>query len=478
MSSFDKALQYLETGIKRQWDYFDELSRLIKIPSVSANPEHKGDVRSAAQVLGDQLMRMGFPKVKIIESHIKDGNPLVYGEWYSNASFPTVLFYGHYDVQPAEPLEKWSVKPFELSIGNGNIYARGVADDKGQIFIWLKAIEAFVRGYNGNPPVNIKVIIEGEEEVNGKTIEHFVQDNSNMLASDFVVVCDTSMVSTEVPCLTYGLRGIVYYELTFSAGKTDLHSGEFGGVAPNPLKDAARFIFMTEPRTGYPMIPDFKKDVRVLTPFEKILLMECPFPSEKEYLKESGFRIIEGPSDVSIPEKIGAQPTIEVHGIIGGYMGEGAKTVIPAEAKIKMSIRLVPDQDATKIDTLFRNWVADFAGKNMGSEITIKELGRGRWWVADTEHPVYEKARIALMKGFNTSRTAGVFAGGSIPIVSVFADSLKCPVVLMGFGLPGDNLHAPNENFAIARLWGGMRTVLYFLEEIKGENKQSCTVCS
>lgn len=436
--------------------FIRELEDFLRFPSISTLPEHKGDTRQCAEWLTGHLQNIGFPQVQLFETA---GHPIVYASWIVDPQKPTILIYGHYDVQPPDPLEEWKTTPFEPTVKDNYIYARGASDDKGQIFTHLKAIEAFVRSH-GKPPVNIKLLIEGEEETTSHNIEKFVQEHSEMLKADLVCISDSWMRSTDIPCLTYSLRGIACFEITVQTADQDLHSGQFGGPAPNPLKELAHLIRETE--RGVIEIPGFYDDVMRLDSKLRALVNSRTITFD-EFKRTSGVYGCVGEAGFSIPELIGLRPTFEVHGISGGFTGQGFKTVIPAKASAKISFRLVPYQDPKRIGQIFRDWLDKFF---WGYKFGIQELGYAKWWLADSNHPIYEKARLALMKGFKAKETGGVFEGGSIPIVPILAEIIGCPIVVIGFGMADDNLHAPNERFGLDRFFGGIRTIAHFFNEV------------
>ncbi|MEK9180383.1 MAG: dipeptidase [Patescibacteria group bacterium] len=439
--------------------FLNELKELLSIPSVSALSEHKADIWRCAEWLENHLRGIGFPRVEIFET---SGHPIVYAEWLVDPSKPTVLSYGHYDVQPPDPLNEWTSPPFEPAIREGHIYARGTSDDKGQIFTHLKATQAFAET-RGVPPVNIKLLIEGEEEVGSSNLEDFVRNHKDLLAADAVCISDTSIESLKVPCLTCGLRGLLYYEIKIRTANRDLHSGIYGGAAPNPLKFLSRLVALAESPSGKVLIPGFYDDVRQITDEDRDLIHASGF-DEREFQSSIGAPFFVGEKEFSVPERLGLRPTFEVHGMPGGFTGEGSKTVIPAQAAVKVSMRLVPNQDIGQIDRIFRQWVADVLPAGLSAE--IKNLGTGNWWVVDESSPVYAKARHALCEGFGAERTGAVFEGGSIPVVAMFSEVIGCPVVLLGFGLNEDNLHSPNERLALERFFGGIRTMIHFYDEI------------
>lgn len=440
--------------------FLNELKDLIRIPSVSTLPEHKGDVRRAAEFLAAELKRIGMQNVEIIPTA---GHPLVYAEWLHAAGKPTVLCYGHYDVQPPDPLNEWVTPPFEPTERNGNLYARGAVDDKGQMYMHVKALESLMSTGGGKLPVNIKVLIEGEEEVGGEGIAKFVADNPARLKADFALVSDTEMFAPELPTLNVGLRGLIYTELETSGASHDLHSGIYGGVAPNPFFALCQIISKLKDENGHILIPGFYDKVRKPDAAELAAWKALPF-NEGEYLKkEVGSSTLTGEPGFSVQERTWARPTLEVHGMPGGFVGEGAKTVIPARAKAKVSMRIVPDMRPDETVKLYTDYVNSIVPK--GIALKVKVLSTGEPIVIPTDNP-FVKASTAAMKEVFGKETVYIRSGGSIPVVADFARHLKIPSVMMGFGLPDDNLHAPNEKFHIPNFHRGIESIIRFLQKL------------
>ena len=448
-------LSYISENEKR---FLSELFEVLRIPSVSALPEHSKDIRLCVDWLTNHLRQIGFPEVSVYKA--RKGHPVIYASWEVNKNKPTVLVYGHYDVQPPDPIEKWTTTPFSPEIRSGKIYARGANDDKGQLFTHIKAIETLCKT-RVIPPINFKLLIEGEEEVAGENVEWIVRNYPKTLAADAVCISDTGLGSWEVPCITYGLRGILFYELIVRTAAQDLHSGTFGGAALNPFKLLSRLLSEAE-ENGTVLLPGFYKNVREATPEEKELILAADF-SEKEFARKIGAPFLGGEKEYPLPVRIGLRPTFEIHGMPGGFTGEGSKTVIPATASAKVSMRLVPDQDPEEIAFTFERWAKSQIPLGL---LEVKRLGTGNWWVADVSNPIYEKARKALTAGFGAQKTGAIYCGGSIPIVPTLAETLKCPIVLMGFGLDEDNLHSPDESFALDRFFGGIKTMINFYNEM------------
>jgi acetylornithine deacetylase/succinyl-diaminopimelate desuccinylase-like protein len=451
----DSIDQYVHSNQQR---LLDELKSFIRIPSVSTLPEHKPDVQRAADFVADGLRRAGLENVEIIPTA---GHPLVYADWLHAPGKPTVLLYGHYDVQPADPLELWESPPFEPTERNGNLYARGAVDDKGQMYTHIKAIEA-LREINGTLPVNVKFLIEGEEEVGGAAIAKYVPENKAKLRADVALVSDTSLYADGIPTLGVGLRGLVYTEVEATGPARDLHSGLYGGAAPNPIFALIELLAKAKDASGRILIPGFYDDVREPAPAEITSWKSLPF-DEREFLeKEVGATALTGEPDRMVLERVWSRPTMELHGIVGGFTGAGAKTVIPAKATAKVSFRLVPDQQPGKVAAMFRSWVA--ANTPAGAKTEVRVLSGSPATVVDPSHPALQVAARVFAEILGRP-TVFIRSGGSIPIVGEFATHLGIPTILMGFGLPDDGLHSPNEKFKIANYYTGIMTVAHFLEQ-------------
>ena len=455
MQSIDKIVDYINVQRDR---YVDELRQFLAIPSVSALPQHQGDVRRAAEWSADHMRGIGLQNVRLIET---PGNPIVYGEWLEAPGAPTILFYGHYDVQPVDPVELWDTPPFEATVREGEIYARGAADDKGQVFMHFKAIEAHMK-QTGRLPVNIKVFLEGEEEVGSVHLDEFVRDNKQLLAADVVVISDSAMFDRGVPSICYGLRGLVYYQIDLRGTKTDLHSGVFGGAVANPAFVLAQILGQMKDKSGRIKVPGFYDDVRELTAAEREEWKKLPF-DEKRYRKELGAPRLTGESGYSVLERTWGRPTFEVNGLLSGFTGEGPKTVIPAVAMAKVSMRLVPDQDPDKIAGLFEQYVEKVAPGTV--EVKLTRLHGGKPWMAEFDSPYIRAAGRAIEKGFGKSPVFNR-EGGSIPVVATFQRELGVPSVLFGVGLPDDRLHAPNEKLDLGNFHGGVIASAHLYEEI------------
>ena len=451
------ALDFAAANSKR---FLDELKGLLRIPSVSTLPEHKGDVRRTAEVLVAELKRIGMENVRLIES---EGHPLVYADWLHAEGKPTCLAYGHYDVQPPDPLDEWVSPPFEPVERDGNIYARGAVDDKGQMYMHVKALESLLVSNGGKLPLNVRVILEGEEEVGGETISKFVKQHPEELKADFALISDTELFAPELPTLCVGLRGMIYTELEARGAKTDLHSGMYGGAAPNPFFALAQIIAQLKDGDGKILIPGFYD--RVATPSDDELKAwkSLPFDEEHYRLTEVGSSVLTGESGYSVLQRTWARPTLEIHGMPGGFIGAGAKTVIPAKATAKISMRLVPDMEPQETFEKYKKFVLSLQPR--GIQLDVRLIHSGDAIVIGTDNPYIKAATKALHEVWGKD-TVFIRSGGSIPIVGDFERHLKIPSVMMGFGLPDDNLHAPNEKFHIANFHRGIRSIIRFWEEL------------
>jgi acetylornithine deacetylase/succinyl-diaminopimelate desuccinylase-like protein len=445
---------------ENQQRFLGELKDLLRIPSVSTAPEHKEDVRRAAEFVANDLRRMGMENVEIIQTK---GHPLIYADWLHADGKPTVLCYAHYDVQPAEPLNEWISPPFEPTERNDNIYARGAVDDKGQLWMELKAIEALMKGHGGKLPINVKFIIEGEEEVGGESIAAYVRKEKAKLKADFALVCDTELFAPNLPTLCVGLRGLVYTELEAQGAKTDLHSGMYGGAAPNPLFALIEIISKLKDARGKILIPGFYNKVKAPTKAELKAWKKLPFKEDHYRKTEVGSKVLTGEPGYSVLYRTWARPTLEVHGMPGGFVAAGAKTVIPARASAKVSMRLVPNQDPDDILKRYTNYVKKLTPK--GIDLNIKVYSKGPACVVSTDNR-YIKAATEAMHDVFKKDTVFIRSGGSIPIVTDFQDVMKLPSVMMGFGLPDDNLHAPNEKFHIPNFYRGIESIIRFFEKL------------
>jgi acetylornithine deacetylase/succinyl-diaminopimelate desuccinylase-like protein len=438
--------------------FLDELKTFLRIPSISTLPEHRGDIDSAAQFVAGNLAKAGMENVEIVPTA---RHPLVYADWLHAPGKPTVLCYGHYDVQPPDPLDQWITPPFEPTLRDGNIYARGSADDKGQMYMHVKAVET-LRAVNGTLPVNVKFLIEGEEEVGGESIAQYVAANPEKLKADVALVSDTALYAEGVPTLCIGLRGLIYMEVEARGPMRDLHSGLYGGAAPNAVFGLIELLAKTKSAAGVIRIPGIYDDVEPPAAAEKESWQRLPF-HEKDFLeKEVGSTKLTGESQYSVLERIWARPTLEVHGIAGGFTGAGSKTVIPAKATAKVSLRLVPKQDTEKVIAAFRKFIEKNTPKGIRTEVRV--LGAAPAVMVNPDHPAIQIAAKAF-SDILEKPTVFIRSGGSIPIVGDFATHLKIPTVLMGFGLPDDGLHSPNEKYRLENYYKGIMTIAHFMDE-------------
>ncbi|MGK7391959.1 MAG: dipeptidase [Candidatus Cyclobacteriaceae bacterium M2_1C_046] len=442
--------EYIEKNRER---FINELLDLLRIPSVSADSKFKEDVKKAAAFVKESLVKAGVDNAEICETK---GHPIVYGEKIIDESKPTVLVYGHYDVQPADPYELWDSPPFEPVIKNDKIYARGAADDKGQFYMHIKAFEALMQ--TDGLPCNIKFMIEGEEEVGSDNLEIFVKENKEKLAADVVMVSDTAMISLETPSITVGLRGMSYMEVEVIGPNRDLHSGVYGGAVGNPINILCDMISSLIDDKGRIIIPGFYDDVQELSEEERAELNRAPFDLE-EFKRDLKIDAVEGEEGYTVLEKTGIRPTLDVNGIWGGYTGEGAKTVLPSKASAKISMRLVPNQDPDKITELFTNHFRSIAPKSV--KVKVAPHHGAEPAVTPTDSPAFEAASDAFNEVWG-KRPIPTRDGGSIPIVSLFKQELGLDTVLMGFGLNSDALHSPNENYGVTNFIKGIHTIAAF----------------
>jgi len=445
--------EYLE---KNQKSFIEQLLEWLAIPSISSLSEHKDDVCKAAEWVRSRLSAIGFPLSTTIST---EGHPLVYAEWLVDSNQPTMLIYGHYDVQPVDPIDEWNSPPFQPTIRDGNIYCRGASDDKAQIMLVLAALEAWIK-VDDALPINVKVLLEGEEEAGGASVARYVQENPEKLQADVVLICDTHMVHPEQPSLVTGLRGILYTEITVSGAKTDLHSGSYGGVAPNPIHALCLLISRLKGEDGVIRIPELVAATPTPSAAEKLFWLEDPLHIEEALLNEMGVEELVGETEYPPLERIGTRPTLEVHGIRGGFIEEGAKTVIPAAAMAKVSLRLPADLYPNEVF----GWLEKAVQQNTpaGHSVRLSNLHAGKGFYINPDNQ-YIRAAAEALKLVYGKKPVFVREGGSIPIASLFDAVLKTPVVLMGFGLPDDTIHAPNEKFSLQQFKKGMKTVAQFI---------------
>ena len=442
----------------RRDEHLSELCSFLRIPSVSAKSEHKQDVEHAARWVADNLRNAGFKTVEIVPTSL---HPLVYAESLEAPGKLTVLFYGHYDVQPAEPLDLWASPAFEPTVRDGNLFARGTADDKGQVHIHLKALESLQKT-NGQLPVNVKVLIEGEEEVGSVSLWDYVQENKQKLQADALLVSDTSMLAPGVPSITYGLRGLNYYQIELTGPARDLHSGVYGGAVPNPLTILAELFAKLHDKHFRVNVPGFYDDVSLPSRLERASLNALPW-KKKEFQKAVGAPGYCGEKGFTTVEQLWIRPTLELNGLWGGYSGEGAKTVIPSKAYAKFSTRLVPHQDPAKIARLVEKQIRKLLPPTVKCKFEV--LSTGKPWLASYQAPIFKKAQSALQKGFGR-KASFIREGGSIPFVTQMHDTFKVPCVLIGFGLPDENAHAPDEHIALENYFGGIKAIAHFYADL------------
>lgn len=450
----ESVLRYINQNQNR---YIEELKEFLTIPSISNNAENRSDMLRCAEFLINQLRKIGMQKTELFPT---DGHPIVYGEWLGAPGKPTILFYGHYDVQPVDPLELWTTGPFEPSIRGGELYARGAVDDKGQVWMNLKAMEAHLEAM-GALPLNLKLLIEGEEEVGSSHLDAFIQSHQEMLKADVALISDTPMFERGVPSICYGLRGLAYFQLDLKGSSQDLHSGTFGGAVINPNFALAQVILSLKNSDGTILIPGFYDDVLPLSPQEKEGLSQLPF-DEEHFRREVGASQLFGEKGYGTLERIWSRPTLEVNGLCGGFTGEGAKTVIPARAMAKISMRLVPNQDPDRVAGLFEQHLKTVTPPSV--ELTLTRMHGGKPWLAPIDHPAIRAASRAFEKGFGK---APVFVreGGSIPVVATLSEILGLSTVLMGVGLPDENAHAPNEKLDLGNFQNGIVSSAHFFNE-------------
>jgi acetylornithine deacetylase/succinyl-diaminopimelate desuccinylase-like protein len=435
-----------------------ELEDFLRIPSISSQPDHADDVRRAAAHLAEQYERVGLQNAEVIET---GGHPAVYADWLKAPGKPTVLLYGHYDVQPVDPLDLWKSPPFEPIQQDGLLLARGSSDDKGQIAMHWQAIDAWLKS-TGELPLNLKVIAEGEEEVSSAHFEDFVKANLDRLRTDYCVVSDTSMVAKGFPAITYGLRGLVYFEVRVEAANVDMHSGLMGGVAPNPAHALAEILMRLKDSAGHILVPGFYDGVRALSDEERRQYARVPF-DEAAIKKTYGLEALHGEPGFTPTEREWARPTLDVNGIWGGYQGPGSKTIIPAWAAAKISCRLVPDQDPSEIMPTISEYIKAVTPKTV--RVTVTELSQGEPWITPVDHPLIQAARRALQHVYG-KEPALIRTGGSIPAVEVMSRRLNAPVLLVGFVLPDCFAHAPNERLDLDSFYLGRKAAALLWEEI------------
>jgi len=451
----DSVVDFINVNRDR---YIDELKEYLSIPSISALPSYAPEVIRCAEWTADELRRVGLENVRLVET---EGYPVVCAEWLHAGEAPTIIFYGHYDVQPVDPLDKWETPPFAATVRSGELYARGAVDDKGQIFMHFKAIEACIKK-KGALPVNIKLILEGEEEVGSENLDSFLRDRSSEYSADVLVISDTPMFDRGVPSLCYGLRGLTYCQIDLRGTTSDLHSGSFGGAIANPAFVLSQLLAQMKDRSGRIKIPGFYDDVLPLKDEERAEYARLPF-NERRFREELGSPKLFGEKGFTTLERMWARPTFEVNGLYSGFTEEGAKTVIPAVAMAKVSMRLVPDQNPEKIGDLFEAYVRKVAPRTV--DVSVTRMHTGKPWMTDFANPFVQAAGRAIERGFGR-KPVFTREGGSIPVIASFEERLGLPAVLFGIGLPDENAHAPNEKLDLDNFHRGVISVAALYEEI------------
>jgi len=455
----ENVKQYIEENKAR---FLDELFELIRIPSISSLSENKNDMIRAAEKYKEHFLKAGCDFAEVLPTK---GNPVVYAEKIIDKSLPTVLIYAHYDVMPVDPIELWKSQPFEPEIRDGKIYARGADDDKGQGFMHVKAFETLVA--NNKLPVNVKFMIEGEEEIGSGSLGPFCDENKELLKADIILVSDTGMITEDIPAITTGLRGLAYWQVEVTGPNRDLHSGLFGGAVANPINVLAKLIAGMTDENNRVVMPGFYDDVLEASDKERELLNLAPF-SEDEYKKALDVAELSGETGYTTIERTGIRPSFDVCGIWGGYTGEGAKTVLPSKAFAKISSRLVPNQDHEKIAKMFEKYFISIAPKSV--KVKVESLHGGQAYVCPIDLPAYKAAEKALEKLYNRVPVP-VRSGGSIPIISTFEEKLGIKSLLMGFGLESDAIHSPNENYPLKNFYSGIEAITYFYQFFAEEMK-------
>ncbi|WP_369427757.1 dipeptidase [Membranihabitans maritimus] len=456
----EELKKYLESQKDRS---LEELIRFLKIPSISADSNYKESVREACNWLSGRLEEIGIQTVKIYET---DGHPIVYGELIIDKSYPTVLFYGHYDVQPPDPMDLWDSEPFAPVVKKtklhpeGAVFARGACDDKGQLYMHVKAVEALIE--NNSLQCNVKFLYEGEEEVGSENLDQFCMEYKDMLSSDVILISDTSILSNDTPTITTGLRGLSYVEVEVTGPNKDLHSGVYGGAVANPINILSSMIASLQDENGKVTIPGFYDDVEIVSDKERELMNEAPFDLE-QYKADLGIKEVKGEKGFTTFERTSIRPTLDVNGIWGGYTGEGAKTVLPSKAFAKISMRLVPFQDPDKITALFKNHFEKIAPEYVS--VKVKPHHGGRPAVTPIDSEEYAAAEAAMEASFG-KKPIPMRSGGSIPIVAMFKEVLETDSILMGFGLDSDSIHSPNEHYGLFNFFTGIETIAGFLNNL------------
>ncbi len=452
----DRVISYIEREKSRS---INELTELLRIPSISSQTEHKKDMEKCADLVVNYLKSAGFEDVRIVPTK---GHSIVYAQWLgAGKDAPTVLVYGHYDVQPVDPLDLWHSPPFEPVIKDGKIWARGCADDKGQLFCHIKSLEAHFKT-NGKFPVNVKIVFEGEEEALESHLDEFIQNNSELLACDYTIISDTEWFADGLPTICYGLRGISFVEVTLTGPNRDLHSGSFGGAVDNPLNVLCKMVAQLKDNNGRITIPGFYDDVIDISQKEKDEFKKLPF-DEKHYCKDLGIKSVNGEKGFTTLERIWIRPTLDLNGIVGGYTGEGAKTIIPSKASAKLSMRLVPNQNPEDISKNFEKYFRSLAPETVSVDVKLAPGGNPVITPLDSKAV---KAAVSALKSAFGKEVVYMREGGSIPVADMFSSVLNAETVFMGFGLPTDNIHSPNENYSLENFYNGIKASAYFFDFI------------
>jgi acetylornithine deacetylase/succinyl-diaminopimelate desuccinylase-like protein len=450
----ESVIQYLKSNFDNS---VEELKEYLRIPSISTLESHKGEMERCSKFVAEKLKSAGMDRVEIIPT---EGHPLVYGEWLKQPDKPTVLIYGHYDVQPVDPIELWNTDPFEPVIKDGKIFARGANDNKGQNFVYIKSVEAYIKTM-GALPLNVKFLLEGEEEIGSDNLEKFIQARKDLLKCDCILISDTNQYAPNTPTITYGLRGLLYMEVEVTAANRDLHSGSFGGSVANPINELAKIISKLHDKNGKVTIPEFYKNLLPVSKKEKDNFKRLKL-SDKNYAKDLGVKELQGEKGFTTLERLWIRPTLDCNGIVGGFIDKGAKTVLPSKALAKISMRLVPNQNPEKIAKDFAKHIKSLAPKSVAVE--IRKMHHGLPAVAPLNGNGIKAASAALKKAFG-KETVYTREGGSIPVIVDFMKQLKAPAILIGFGLDSDDIHSPNEHFWLSNFEKGLFTSTYFFDE-------------
>jgi acetylornithine deacetylase/succinyl-diaminopimelate desuccinylase-like protein len=449
-------VEALEYARSHRDSFLKELEAFLRIPSVSTQDEHKSDIERAAAWLRDRMVKAGFSEAEVMPT---SGHPVVYGAWTeADAEAPTILIYGHYDVQPPDPVDLWETPPFEPTVVGEDVFARGASDDKGQLYTHVKAVEAFIES-QGGLPVNVKCIFEGEEECGSPSLEPFIHEHQDLLAADVAVISDTGFVREGVPSIVYGLRGLAYLEVEITGPDHDLHSGLYGGAVLNPINALCTIVDQLQDESGRITVPGFYDHVQEFSAEERAELADVPF-DRQAWLEEAGVKTDWGEPDYTIVERTTARPTLDVNGIWAGYTEPGAKTVLPSKAFAKISMRLVPDQDPDRIAELVGGYIEELAPRAV--DVEVRPLHGGKPAIVDRDSPMMEAASKAYAEAFGKAPLL-VRRGGSIPVVAKFQSILGIETILMGFGLPDDRLHSPNEKFHLPNFYRGIETSIHFM---------------